>query len=60
MFYVSNIYYKPNCGPRISHDAFPLDNETRFLFIWWKIWFFLEKIWSRHLFLFYFFKGKTK
>ena len=30
---------------------------TCFLFIWWKIW-FLEKTWSRHLFLLYLFKGK--
>ena len=38
----------------ILHDAFPLNDEIRFfLFIWWKLW-FLEKTWSRHLFLFYF------
>ena len=32
--------------------------ETRFSFIWWKIW-FLEKTWSRHLLLFIF-KGENK
>ena len=40
-FYIYNIkLIEENiCGPRIFHDASPLDGETRFLFIWWKIWF---------------------
>ena len=46
-------------GPRISHDAFPLNGATRFLIDLVKIW-FLEKTWSCHLFLFYFLKGEKK
>ena len=45
-------------NPVFSLDAFPLDDKTRFLFIWWKIWFFLENTWSHNLFLFYFLREK--
>ena len=41
---------------RIFYDIFPLDGETQFL-LFVKI-LFLEKIWSRHLFLVYCLKGK--
>ena len=54
MFYVSNIYYKPNCGPRISHDAFPLDSETRFLFIGEKYDFFRKNLESPLIFVLFF------
>ena len=44
----------PICGTRIFHTMrLHSVGETRFSFIWWKIW-FLEKTWNHHLFLFYF------
>ena len=35
----TNFLPMPMCGPCISLNTFPLDGETHFLFIWWKIWF---------------------
>ena len=39
MIYLTKSY----CGPCISHDAFPLDGKTHFLFYFVKIWFFFFK-----------------
>ena len=56
-FWVRSLIESPICGPTYftmhSHSI----GETRFFFVWWKIW-FLEKTWSRHLFLFYFLRKK--
>ena len=47
--------------PAFLLDAFPLDGETRFLFILFGENFdFFKNTWSRHLFLFYFFLRKNK
>ena len=46
------------CGPYISHDAFPLNDKTRFFILFSEKYDFFFKDWSRHLFLFYFFEGK--
>ena len=50
--------FKYTCGPCISAHALPLDGELTFYF---KNDLFIKKmIWSRHLFLFYFFKSVNK
>ena len=50
-----------SCGPHISTRSmrFPLDGELDFLIFEKLILLFEKKMtWSRHLFLFYFLKGK--
>ena len=50
---------KGMCGAHILHDAFPLDDETCFLFYLVKFW-FLEKDLKSSLIFVLFLKGKTK
>ena len=49
-----------SCRPCILLHAFPLDGEISFFYLFGEnlIFFFFLKTWSRHLFLFYFLKGK--
>ena len=55
----TSLVESPFCGSRISHEAFPLDGKTRFLFIWWKFDFsFWKKPRVATYFCFIFLKGK--
>ena len=49
----------PFCGPRISHDAFPLDGKTYFLFLFGENLIFRKKLGVATYFCFIF-EGKNK